>query len=240
MSSTSPSPPPSGRSLSLATRAAEWLRWVGLARLVTSAVATVVVALGAFWLLRSPPPPIEAGLPVATTAPGDRTQDGSTTAPAVSTATTTPPLRPVVHVTGAVREPGVYELPAGARIREAIAAAGGATADAVDHALNLAAPVVDGSRIQVPAVGEELEVVIEQPPTATTSSGSDASPGAPVDVNRAGTVELEQLPGVGPATAAAIVDDRTRNGPFLTVDDLDRVAGIGPAKLDALRDLVTT
>ena len=64
-------------------------------------------------------------------------------------------------------------------------------------------------------------------------------PSGPVDLNTATVADLEQLPGVGPATAAAIVDDRTRNGPFASVDDLDRVTGIGPAKLAALRDLVT-
>ena len=70
-------------------------------------------------------------------------------------------------------------------------------------------------------------------------AGADRA-GLPIDVNAAGAAELELLPGVGPATATAIITERERNGPFLDVDDLDRVPGIGPAKLDALRDLVTT
>jgi competence protein ComEA len=140
----------------------------------------------------------------------------------------------VVHVAGAVVAPGVYELDAGARVRDAVLAAGGPTSDANWDALNLAALVADASRVHVPAIGEEVVATI-----APTPVGEPGSSG-PVDVNTADAALLETLPGVGPATAAAIITERERNGPFLGIDDLDRVPGIGPAKLAALRDLVTT
>lgn len=149
------------------------------------------------------------------------------------------PALVVVHVAGAVSVPGVYGLPDGVRVDAAIAAAGGALVDADPNALNLAAPLTDGSRVYVPRVGEDV-------PTALVPVGGSAAapavPAAPtvVDVNRATAEQLDVLPGVGPATAAAIVTERERNGPFLGVDDLDRVPGIGPAKLEALRGLVTT
>jgi competence protein ComEA len=213
------------------SRAQAWIDWFGVARLVTSAVAVVVVGAGVVWLVRSPPPPTEASLPMTTadhsTAPGSTTGD--------TVAAAEPPTPPVVlvHVAGAVVEPGVYELTPDARVRDAVVAAGGPTTDADRDALNLAAPVVDGTRVYVPEIGEEL------PPDALAPGGSDA-PRGPIDVNRATVEQLDELPGVGPATAAAIVTERERNGPFVTVDDLDRVPGIGPAKLAALRDLVTT
>ena len=124
----------------------------------------------------------------------------------------------------------MHVLVEGDRVIDAIAAAGGETPGADIQVLNLAAPVVDGQRIHVPLEGEAPEVDPGGP--AGTATG-------PIDINRAPAEVLETLPGIGPATAAAIIDDRTRNGPFATVDDLDRVSGIGPATLSRLRDLVT-
>ncbi len=140
-----------------------------------------------------------------------------------------------VHVAGSVLTPGVYELDSGARVHEAIDQAGGITVDADVDTLNLAAPLADGSRIYVPAVGEEVlaGALIDVPPVA------GAVEAGPIDVNQATAAELDGLPGVGPATSMAIVTERQRNGPFLSVDDLERVPGIGPAKLASIRDLVT-
>jgi competence protein ComEA len=153
-------------------------------------------------------------------------------------ATTTPGAgsdSPVlVHVAGSVVAPGVYVLAPGARVRDAVVAAGGPAPDADANSLNLAAVVADGTRVYVPAVGEVVVGV------ATVGAGDGTQPVGPIDVNRATIEELETLPGVGPATATAIVTERERNGPFVNVDDLDRVPGIGPAKLAGLRDLVTT
>ncbi|NND74936.1 MAG: ComEA family DNA-binding protein [Ilumatobacter sp.] len=222
----------------LRDRTRDWLAWFGLGHLLASALAVAVVCAGAYWLVRTPPPPSEASLPRAagSTAPQSTmptpatTADPSAAEPAGSGGE---PGSITVHVAGAVRAPGVYRLPAGARVLDAIVAAEGASDDAHADALNLAAVVVDGSRIHVPLVGEQVEIV------AGSAAVGTAAPG-PIDVNRASPAELESLPGVGPATAAAIVTERERNGPFLTVDDLERVPGIGPAKLASLREFVTT
>jgi len=211
---------------SFADRARAWIEWFGVGRLVAAAFATVVVCAGAFWLVSSPPPPTEASLPMATSTTVAEATDGP------SAPTTTAPATVLVHVAGAVVEPGVYELRSGARVRDAILAAGGPAESADWDALNLAAVVADASRVYVPVVGEPLP--------AELVAGSDPTPAGPVDVNRATADELDRLPGVGPATATAIVTERERNGPFVDVDDLERVPGIGPAKLEALRDQVTT
>lgn len=215
-----------GPPRSIAEHVRAWVTWFGVGRLVATSVATVVVAAGAWWLVRTPPPATEASLPRATTTVA--TGEAASPTPPASE-----PLAVLVHVAGAVVEPGVYQLTAGARVRDAVVAAGGPT-DAADwNALNLAAPVADGTKVYVPAVGEELPAALTVPPVAGTGS-------ALVDVNAATADELDELPGIGPATAAAIVTERERNGPFVDVDDLDRVPGIGPAKLESLRDLVTT
>jgi competence protein ComEA len=145
----------------------------------------------------------------------------------------------VVHVAGAVVAPGVHTMGAGDRVSDAVAAAGGAVPEADLDGLNLAAPLADGQRVYVPRIGEVDPASVPNGPSPSGGPLGSAAPAGPVDVNRATADELEALPGVGPATAAAIVDDRDRNGPFASVDDLDRVSGIGPAKLAALRDLVT-
>jgi len=213
---------------SSAERVRAWIEWFGVGRLVTAALATLVVCVGALWLISSPPPSTEASLPMATSTTVADATGG------LSDATTTVPTTVLVHVAGAVVEPGVYELPSGARVRDAILAAGGPAESADWDALNLAAMIADASRVYVPVVGESLP--------ADWAAGSDATSTAPgpVDVNRATADQLDELPGVGPATATAIVTERERNGPFVDVDDLERVPGIGPAKVAALRDLVTT
>ena len=221
-----PRPAPS----TLRARVAEWVTWFGPARLATSAAAVVLVCAGAYWLTRAPRPPTEAALPTTTAG---LVADATLAPPAGDDAGPDEPARVTVHVTGAVVAPGVYELEAGARVQAAIDLAGGATVDGDPDAINLAAVAVDGARIYVPAVGEEI-------PVASVDAAVPAGPVVPIDVNRASITELEQLPGVGPATATAIVTERERNGPFPNVDDLQRVPGIGPARLEMLRDLVTT
>jgi competence protein ComEA len=223
---------------------AAWLHWFGVSRLLATAVSVLVVIGGAVWLLRAPAASTESGLPVADGSTPAATLPPPPTSPAVPT--TGPPSAPVesvvVHVAGAVSSPGVYELAPAMRVADAVEAAGGPLPDGDLDALNLAATVLDGQRIYVPHVGEV------DPATIPSGGGSDAgiagattpgAPSGPVDLNTATAADLETLPGVGPATAAAIIDDRDRNGPFASVDDLDRVAGIGPAKLAALRDQVT-
>jgi competence protein ComEA len=141
----------------------------------------------------------------------------------------------VVHVAGAVVSPGLHELPTGSRVADAIAAAGGLTPAADQARINLAAPVTDGERVYVLAVGE-------QEPAVAVGGGAGPATGAPsgpVDLNTADAEALDALPGVGPATAAAIIEHRGKVGAFTSVDQLLDVPGIGEAKLEALRDLVT-
>jgi competence protein ComEA len=196
------------------------------ARIVVGGVLAVLAVGATWWLLRPPPTPPEASLPFASTTVAD---------PAAASTTTTGPAELVVHVAGSVAAPGVHDLPAGARVADAIQAAGGLAADADSARINLAAPIVDGARVYVPAVGED------PPPVAlgeVAGPAGGASPSSPVDLNTADAAALEELPGIGPATAAAILEHRTKVGAFRSVDQLLDVPGIGEAKLEALRDLV--
>ena len=134
-----------------------------------------------------------------------------------------------VHAAGAVNAPGVYRLPTGSRVADLLSAAGGATADADLDQLNLAAPLADGERILVPRRGETV--------TAAAASGA-SSVSSKVDLNTATAEELDKLPGIGPATAEAIIRHRETRGRFRSVTELLEVRGIGEAKLEQLRPLV--
>jgi competence protein ComEA len=144
------------------------------------------------------------------------------------------PLRAVlvVHVAGEVRRPGLYRLREGARIADAVRRAGGARRGADLAALNLAAPLVDGVQVLVPARRTEGAT------PAAPSSGLDV-PAALISLSSATVEQLDELPGVGPITAQKIVDYRGEHGPFASVEDLDAVPGIGPTRIEQLRDLVT-
>ena len=143
----------------------------------------------------------------------------------------------VVHVDGAVAAPGVYELAAGSRAADAVAVAGGLAEGADTSQVNLAAPLADGEKLRVPLVGEEAPAQdADVGVTEVTSSGEAAS--GPININTATAAELDELPGVGEATAASIVEDREKNGPFASVEDLMRVSGIGEKKLERMRELI--
>ena len=187
------------------------------------ALLGVSLAGAGLWYVRSLPRPI----PVTAGAPGS-----GVPAPAAS-ASPSPAVVLVVDVAGWVRHPGVYEFEEGARVIDAIDAAGGARSGAMLDSLNLAAPLTDGSQILVPKQGCEGGA---PPPGAT---GGGAAPGGLINVNTAGATELEALPGVGEVIAQAIVDYRTENGPFTSVDQLLDVSGIGDATLENIRELVT-
>ena len=132
--------------------------------------------------------------------------------------------RLVVHVVGAVRRPGLYRLPQGARIADAVERAAGATRRADLSLVNLAAPLADGMQVVVPA-------------RARSEAGGDAAgAGGPVHLNTATLEELDTLPGVGPVTAQKILDYRQQHGAFASIDELDAIPGIGPARLEQLRE----
>lgn len=133
-----------------------------------------------------------------------------------------------VHVAGAVRRPGLYELTQGARVADAISAAGGALRKANVDAVNLAQVIADGMKIEVPERGE-----------AGSVATSDASSSGLVSINSAGFEELETLPGVGPVTAQAIVSHREESGAFISLEELLDVSGIGPATFAEIRPHVT-
>ena len=222
-------------------RIEDWWRWLGWKRLVVGAVALPVAAVVMWWFVQLPAPPIENFIPTATTSPSI-----SSELPSDLLLNDSEPLRIAVHVVGAVQQPGVYYLAAGSRGDDAVRLAGGATSQADLKRVNLASVLVDGQQLWIPRAGERipqntLPITLPNavsgagaPPSAVPSTGVTAL----VDINQATVADLDRLPGIGPSTARAIVDHRTRNGPFASVDDLLAVRGIGPAKLAELRALV--
>jgi len=178
---------------------------------------------GALFLARQPaaepieiiPPPTSAIIaPAASPTPG--------------------PLR--VDVAGAVKTPGVYTLPRGSLVSDAIAAAGGPAADADLDRINKALSVQDGAQVYVPRIAQPIPTTINAPaPSPVTRGGQVSVTEKPVDLNTASVDELDTLPGVGPATAQRIIEGQ----PYGAVEDLLRVKGIGQATFDKLKDLVT-
>lgn len=159
-----------------------------------------------------------------------------------ATSTTTEATRIWVQVAGAVNVPGVYQLLADSRVFEAVAAAGGFSAEADEQAIALAAQVFDGCRVYVPEVGETVSGGVVGPDGSSAGvTGVDpagGSGGELVSLNSATAAELDTLPGIGPSLAEQIVIYRETKGPFTSIDELTDVPGIGPAKLEQLRPLV--
>jgi competence protein ComEA len=220
-------------------------------RVVLAVVGAVVAVVLGLAFLRTPSHPPELVLPKA----GDPPPAAAPASPGVSGASGGPSTTVVgggtgvvtVHAAGQVNAPGVYSVPAGARVADLITAAGGLSPEADLDRLNLAARVLDGTRIYIPRKGEAppADAGVADPGAAGGAvTGGGASGGAagagtgPVDLNTATAAQLDTLPGVGPATAAAILTYRTRHGRFKSVTELLEVPGIGPAKLEAIRPLV--
>jgi competence protein ComEA len=222
------------------------------ARVGAAVLACVALAAGVAWFRAGLAPSASATAPTDAPA-GTRSASGPAPPPtalaAAATTTTTVPAAIVVDVVGAVRAPGVVSLSANARVLDAIRAAGGATAGADLSRLNLASKLSDGARIAVPQVGAAPPAVDPSAVSGGLNATVDPSSAglaptaggtaAPIDVNSATVDQLEALPGIGPTLAAAIVQERERNGPFRSVDELTRVPGIGDGRLSQLRDLVT-
>jgi competence protein ComEA len=173
----------------------------------------------------------------------------------VSSPSVPTPLTVKVHVAGAVVRPGVYELSSAARVVDAVKAAGGASSRADLERINLAQTLVDTEQVFIPSRASSSPKVTTSPRlkparttvapstgTAATASNTSLPTGTTstrVNINSATSDQLDALPGVGPATAKAIISHRTRKGPFSKVEELMNVPGIGPAKVAALRDFVT-
>jgi len=141
-----------------------------------------------------------------------------------------------VHVAGAVGQPGVYQLPRGSRVQDAIEAAGGFSTEADPQTLNLAARLEDGSQVYVPAEGEERPASVS---TAQSSTADDSSPLYPININTASIEELQLLPGIGESKAESIVEYREANGLFASIEDIMEVSGIGQSTFDEFKELIT-
>ena len=141
-----------------------------------------------------------------------------------------------VHVSGAVRDSGLVELSDGARVADAIEAAGGPNDDACTDAVNLARKVEDGEHVHLPSY-EEAEQGFAAPAQAAAQDTAGTVSGK-VNINTASEAELEELPGIGPSTAQKIIADRDANGPYRSLEDLKRVPGIGDKKYASLEDLI--
>lgn len=194
---------------------------------IAAAAVAALVAVVAFVVASGSTSGIAVEAPSTGLGPGIVADVGPTPSPT--------PGVVVVDVGGAVRSPGVYRLPVGARVGDAIAAAGGygarVDAELADRQLNLAAIVHDGDEVHVPARGE---AVVALP----AGGNAAAATGGPIDLNRASAEQLDTLPGIGPVTAAKIIAAREQQ-PFASIDDLATRKVVGAATLERIRDLVT-
>lgn len=229
-------------------------------------VGVIACAVAAYGLLRSPDAtptvafPESAGPTAASQQGGPSQEDGVAASGTPSSAQQpVPAAAMVVSVVGLVHRPGLVRLAPRARVADAIARAGGARPGADTVSLNLAQVLNDGDQILVGYAGKQGQMSLRssvvssgapaadssggspsgQSTTGTTGSATTPSAGGKVNLNTATAEQLDELPGVGPVTAKAIIDWRTTHGKFTSVDQLGEVDGIGPARLAKLKDLVT-
>lgn len=210
----------------------------------------VILAGGGFWMLKHFHPSLFLGEP-------DLVVETEATVPAPVVPALTPKSEITVHVTGAVKSPGVYYLSTDARVHEAIEKAGGGTDQADIHRLNLAAKISDGQQIDVPEIRQTPDVnqnasnlntaqeytIPTSPDLSVTPQSSVRKPapseGPRININTATSQELQTLRGIGPALAQRIIEYRQISGEFSTADDLTNVKGIGEKTLEKIRDSIT-
>jgi competence protein ComEA len=139
----------------------------------------------------------------------------------------------IVHITGAVPRPGVYALPQGARVQDAISAAGGFLAEAEKSQINLAALLEDGEKLDIPFIEGGLPIVATPGPTVVAVTTEL------ININTASAAELDTLPAIGPSLAQRIIEYREQNGPFVSAEDIINVPGIGVGNYERFKDLIT-
>ncbi len=186
---------------------------------VYGAIAIALLALGARWLRSSEGSETEPGAGITAAGGGELEAGGSLEIDQGGAAL-------VVHVAGAVRVPGVYRLPQGSRVADAVERAGGATGAGSADAINLAAKLADGQQVLIPSVVG---------PGTTPVAGATAAEG-PISLGSATLEQLDTIEGIGPVTAEDILEFRDEHGGVGSIDDLDQITGIGPATMEALRD----
>jgi competence protein ComEA len=238
----------------------EQMRQVDLRKLAAVLSVLALVALGLGWTSLRRPASLDDRLPIASSSSTAQAAPAAEVAnpaeagakpAAVGQPAATGPV--FVHVAGAVQSAGVVQLPSGSRVVDAVAAAGGLRPDADSNRVNLAATLLDGSQVMIPSLGQpnpEQVPVVQGAASGSSAGGSSAAGSAgsgsgasqvagPVNLNTATLEQLESLPGVGPATAQAILAFRDKEGRFNSIEALLDVRGIGDAKFEALRELVT-
>ncbi len=189
-----------------------------IAQVVFLSIVGLIVLFIIYTILKRPEP---ASPPLVITLQPRPTPEPATPTPATIN----------VYVSGAVQKPDVYALPLNSIVKDAIAAAGGATADADLDQINLAAKLADQMQVDVPHKGESAP----PPPSGSTPNTSAEK----ININTATAEELDKLPGIGPSIAKAIIDYRTKNGPFKKVEDINDVKGIGDALFEKIKDQIT-
>lgn len=245
----------------LRSRLAAAIDWYGPARAFATAGSVLVVCIGAWWLLRAPSPPLENSLPFAGASSTSAQVTATLYAPSIGLPLDVRDI--TVHVVGAVVAPGVYTIASTSRVVDAVDAAGGPSSSADLSSLNMALPLADADQVFVPSRGSSADrpappttkprrtnptvATVAQAIAAATTTGAPStgvasngsSPNGIVNINTADAGTLESLPGVGPATAKAIIAHRSENGPFGQPEDLLRVKGIGDGKFAAMRQFVS-
>lgn len=191
---------------------------------VYAALAIVILMLGARWI-RADDSTSYGAEPAAAGAPGPSAPAGDGDGEQAFAATDEDL---VVHVAGEVKDPGVYRMPAGSRVTDAIERAGGTTGAAAADAINLAAPLADGQQVSIPAGSRA-------PAGDVSSASADDPASGPISLGAATAEQLDTIEGIGPVTAAAILEFRDERGGVASIDELDEISGIGPATMEALR-----